>query len=94
MRRKHLRPQMAVIAAVAMAGLPSAAQARFDLNPAPATVAPAATQPAVASAASTADSSGFDWGDAGIGAAGTAVLLGAGLGGAGAVRRRRRAMAG
>jgi hypothetical protein len=34
-------------------------------------------------------SGGFDWGDAGIGAGGTAVLLGAGLFGAGMARRRR-----
>ena len=32
---------------------------------------------------------GFDWGDAGIGAAGSAVLLGASLLGAGMTRRRR-----
>jgi hypothetical protein len=34
-------------------------------------------------------SSGFQWGDAGIGAGGTAVLLGAGAVAAGAARRRR-----
>jgi hypothetical protein len=34
-------------------------------------------------------SSGFQWGDAGIGAAGAVVLLGAGVLGAGATRRRR-----
>jgi hypothetical protein len=33
--------------------------------------------------------SGFRWGDAGIGAAGAGVLLGAGVLGAGATRRRR-----
>lgn len=32
---------------------------------------------------------GFQWGDAGIGAAGMVVLLGAGAGTAGAIRRRR-----
>jgi hypothetical protein len=32
---------------------------------------------------------GFQWGDAGIGAAGMIVLLGTGAGAAGAVRRRR-----
>jgi hypothetical protein len=37
----------------------------------------------------SAGSSGFDWGDAGIGAGGSAVLLGAGLLGAGMARRRR-----
>lgn len=37
---------------------------------------------------STAASEGFQWGDAGIGAAGTVVLLGAGAGAAAAMRRR------
>jgi hypothetical protein len=38
---------------------------------------------------SAASSGGFDWGDAGIGAAGTIVLLVGGAGAAGAVRKRR-----
>lgn len=45
---------------------------------------------ASSSVRSTATSQGgFQWGDAGIGAAGMMVLLGTGAGAAGAVRRRR-----
>jgi hypothetical protein len=47
---------------------------------------------AAASTAPAATSHGdFQWGDAGIGAAGATVLLGAGALGVGATRRRRRA---
>lgn len=47
-----------------------------------------------ASVRSTATSpGGFQWGDAGIGAAGMVVLLGTGAGAAGAMRRRRTQLA-
>jgi hypothetical protein len=55
-----------------------AAEGGWHLS-APATSAPAATS-----------SGGFQWGDAGIGAAGATVLLGAGALGVGMTRRERR----
>jgi hypothetical protein len=77
---------------VGAASFPAVAQARFELNPAG---APSVSQPAqVASARtrsqpSSSAQSGFQWGDAGIGAAGVVVLLGAGGGAASTMRRRR-----
>jgi hypothetical protein len=77
--------------AIGTASFPTAARARVELNPAP---APSASQPAqVASPSTRAQPSanaqpGFQWPDAGIGAAGAVVLLGAGAGAANAVRRR------
>jgi hypothetical protein len=71
---------------VAAAALPSAAQARIPLDeggPGWSTPAPAIT-PSVPQSGN-----GFAWGDAGIGAAGAVVLLGAGAVGTGAARRRR-----
>jgi hypothetical protein len=76
-----------VIAAV---GFPSAAQARFNLNPVPfaGSSPPVASSPSVQQTESSTQS-GFQWGDAAIGAAGTVVLLGAGVAASGATRRRR-----
>jgi hypothetical protein len=78
-----------VIAAVSF---PSAAQARPELGPplpGRANVqAPAISQPAAPQTRPGSDS-GFRWGDAGIGAAGTAVLLSVGAVGSVAARRRR-----
>jgi hypothetical protein len=76
---------------IAAASFPSAAQAMLPLaDP------PAATSGQVASAiglpvphAGSRAQSGFEWGDAGIGAAGTIVLLGAGAVASGVGRRRR-----
>ncbi len=61
--------------------LPPAATARFA-------VAPSVLSGSQPQAASSADT-GFDWGDAGIGAAVTLSLLGLGAGTAGALRRSR-----
>jgi hypothetical protein len=67
---------------------PPAAQAKVDLgDPAPHAGVPLAQVSTPATVASP--SSGFQWGDAGIGAAGTVVLLGGGLVASGAARRRR-----
>jgi hypothetical protein len=68
---------------IAAAGFPAVAQALpEELN---ATPAPPPVQRTVVVRAQP----GFQWGDAGIGAAGAAVLVGAGALGAGAARRRR-----
>jgi hypothetical protein len=77
---------------IGAATVPAAAQARFEFNP-PESIragAPRAAASATAArqAAATAEA-GFQWGDAGVGAAGAAVLLGAGAAATGAVRRRR-----
>jgi hypothetical protein len=78
---------------IGAASFPTAAQARLELNP---PSAPSASQPVQVVSGSTdarrsssAQQSGFGWGDAGIGAAGAVVLLGAGAGTANAMRRRR-----
>jgi hypothetical protein len=75
--------------AIGAAGFPAVAQARFGLGPGDGpdfpVVSAAISQPPVHS---TQES--FDWGDAGIGAAGAVVLLSAGAFGASATRRRGR----
>ncbi|HEY3192677.1 MAG TPA: hypothetical protein VGJ61_07825 [Solirubrobacterales bacterium] len=78
-----------VLAAFAAISAP-AASARFDLNPPSAnepaqTAAPASTTPAI----STSSSSGFDWGDAAIGAGVALVLVT--LGGGAVLMSRRQA---
>ncbi len=79
---------------IAAAGIPvGAAQARYidepggSSGPVPA-APPAASQVARAQPIASSGSS-FQWGDAGIGAAGATVMLGAGALGAGVTRRRR-----
>ena len=78
-----------VMAAVA---LPTAAYAQVNENPV--SSAPVPVEPPYTSATPDADqpaatsSSGFAWGDAGIGAAGLLVLIGVGAGAAVVVRRR------
>jgi hypothetical protein len=88
--RTYITSVLASLAVMAAVGFPSAAQARLDLNPTPPTVAgsPAPSGAAIQLSAAGAQS-GFRWGDAGIGAAGTVVLLGAGVAGVAVVRRRR-----
>ncbi len=85
-----IRRTLATGIVTTVAVFPAAAQARFDLNPSPGTPAPVQTVSSPAAPQPTlGDQSGFDWGDAGIGAAGTVVLLGAGAAGTVLVRRRR-----
>jgi hypothetical protein len=72
--------------------VPSAARARFEFNPPesiPASTPAAAVGGTVARPPATSAEAGFRWGDAGVGAAGAAVLLGAGAAATGALRRRR-----
>jgi hypothetical protein len=90
--RTLIKGSLAAGLAIGAASFPAVAQARFELNP---PAAPSANQPAqVASAPTRAQPSssaqlGFQWGDAGIGAAGIVVLLGTGAGTANVMRRRR-----
>jgi hypothetical protein len=73
---------------VAATGFPSAAQAMLmdGGGGPPRQIASGPPAPQVVSS----HSSSFEWGDAGIGAAGATVLVGAGMLGATATRRRRR----
>jgi hypothetical protein len=76
---------------IAAAGFPAAAQARFNLDPPTAVTATAPAAPTGGSSspsAATSAQSGFQWGDAGIGAAGAVVLVGAAAGASGVARRR------
>jgi hypothetical protein len=67
---------------------PTAALARFDLNPPPAKTT-TSSQAAVQVVRVPAPS-GFDWGDAGIGAAGGLALSMVGIGGALVISSQRR----
>ncbi len=77
---------------IAAASFPSVASARFELNDPPSAASRPAQSaigiPTVQRSGGTAQG-GFQWGDAGIGAAGAVVLLGAGGAAAGLARRRR-----
>lgn len=74
----------AVLAAGALAG---PATAGAYTNPGPGGPEPITSTPTTVS---SGPSSGFDWGDAGIGAAGALALLGLGAGTVALVRRDRR----
>ena len=82
---KRIGSLLTVATAAAAVALPSAAQARPSTNPAggPAAVAIEAPAPR------TSGQSGFQWDDAGIGAAAAVLLVGAAAGAAGTARRRR-----
>jgi hypothetical protein len=87
------RPSLAVLA-VAAAALPAGAQARpfFD-PPTVAQVSQQAQPTNVAAQPEASTSTGFQWDDAGIGAAGAIVLLTGAAGAATAIRRRRHRVA-
>lgn len=72
---------------VTAAGFPSVAQARYAEDPPLSSASTPA--PVVSGPSAQRTSSGFQWGDAGLGAAGATVLLGAGVLGASVTRRRR-----
>ena len=78
---------------IAALGAPATAAARFDLEPTPggaASAVPASVRPAPTAPRPTDTESGFQWGDAGIGAAGAVLLLGGGALVYVAPRRARR----
>jgi hypothetical protein len=81
-----MRRSLAVGLVVATAGFPTAAQAMYRQGPGPSSSTPGSVS---SRPSGQQPSSGFQWGDAGIGAAGAVVLLGAGALGTGAMRRRR-----
>jgi hypothetical protein len=84
-----VKRSLAASLAIAAATVPAAAQAMpIYADPAP-PATPTPQHQAPAPAEPTSSHTGFHWDDAGIGAAGTAALLGAGGLAAVAMRRRR-----
>jgi hypothetical protein len=89
LRQFPIKRSVLTCLAVGAAAFPAVSQARPLEAPADAVAAaPAQVVSAVPQTAPSA-SSGFQWDDAGIGAAGAVVLLGVGAGAATTVRRRR-----
>jgi hypothetical protein len=85
---KLIKLSLAATAAVLALGAPATALARFNLNPGPGPVASAVQSPLSQLPSTTSSAQGFQWGDAGIGAAGVLILVG--LGSGAVVMRRRR----
>jgi hypothetical protein len=77
---------------VAPQGLPQLEAQGTDVA-APDQQAPVSSTPPAVDLAVADDESGFDWGDAGIGAAAVASLMGISLAGAVTVRRRQQRLA-
>lgn len=74
-----IRRILATAALIMATSLPASAAAKFNLEPGGSSApAPAQTQPAPPPPQPTAADSGFQWGDAGIGAAGAVLVLGSG----------------
>jgi hypothetical protein len=99
--QSHIRRSLAGGLLIVAASFPAAAHARLNLEPGGArpvstTVRTAPAQRSVPRSAPTSAQPGFHWADAGIGAAGTVLLLGTGAVAYSAPRRRRghRAIAG
>jgi len=88
-RHIRIRRSFLAAAAVSAAALPAGAQARPFFDPAPVHTAPPARVATVVHEPEANSSASFQWDDAGIGAAGAIVLLGAGAGAATTIRRRR-----
>ena len=84
---KRIKRSLAAAATVFLISAPATAFARFNLDPSPASVDSVA-QTALPQPTATMSAQGFQWGDAGVGAAGVLVLVGLGSG-AVLVRRRR-----
>jgi len=74
---------------IAAAAFPAASQARPLEAPAAPVASPAAQVVSAVPETAASAPSGFQWDDAGIGAAGAVMLLGVGAGAATTVRRRR-----
>lgn len=88
---KATKRTLAAAAVIAAASAPSTAYARFNLDPEPSAAHPQAPH-IITPAHAEADASSpgrFQWGDAGLGAAGTLALLGVGAGSTVVLARRR-----
>ena len=96
-----IKPLLVTGLAIGAASFPTAAQARFmedSLGASPSAtqsthVASTPARPARRADPSATAQAGFQWGDAGIGAAGALMLIGVGSGAAVAARRRNGALA-
>jgi hypothetical protein len=88
-RHIHIKRSFLAAAAMTAAALPAGAQARPFFDPPNVHTSQPARVAAVVREPETNGSAGFQWDDAGIGAAGAIVLLGAGAGTATTIRRRR-----
>src|SRR5450631_4078986 len=88
---KATKRTLTAAAMIAAASAPATASARYNLNPEPSAVPhPVQTlRPARPAPQANSASGGFEWGDAGLGAAGTLVLLATGAGSAAVITRRR-----
>lgn len=95
-KRTLIRRSLLTGLAITAATFPAAVQARVEAgSPDPSGNSPApVVNPPAPQQSSTSAQSQFDWGDAGIGAAGAVFLIGIGSGTAVAVRRRSGALAG
>jgi hypothetical protein len=83
----HIKQSLAAGMAIGIAAFPAAAQA--DMFATAPGAQPSAAISAPAHHPSSIAQTGFDWADAGIGAGGAIVLVGAGAASALATRRRR-----
>ena len=87
MTKRSIRRSVTSGLLIAAASFPAAAEARFSLETVGSRAPPPVSRPAPAPPAAT--EAGFQWADAGIGAAGAALLLGTGALAYAAPRRRR-----
>jgi hypothetical protein len=93
--KRSLASGLVAVGAAVSVGVGPASATAFDVNangslvPAPTVSAQPISTASQPTSVTSPGNGGFDWGDAGIGAAGSALLLGAGLLGAGVTRRRR-----
>ena len=88
-RHIHIKRSLLAAAAMTTAALPAGAQARPFFDPPDVRTSQPARVATVVREPEPNGSAGFQWDDAGIGAAGAIVLLGAGAGAATTIRRRR-----
>jgi hypothetical protein len=93
--KRSLASALVIAAVTVPAGAAQALQiAGSGGSSGPVPVAPPATSQVAPSRPDATSGSSFQWGDAGIGAAGATVLLGAGALGLGSSRRRRQPVTG
>jgi hypothetical protein len=88
-RHIQIKCSFLAAAAIAAAAVPAGAQARPFFDPSDVHTAPLAPVVTVVREPAANGPAGFQWDDAGIGAAGAIVLLSAGAGAATTIRRRR-----
>jgi hypothetical protein len=87
---KLIKRSLAAATAVFLISAPATAFARFNLDPSPASVDSVVQAPLPQPTATMSAAQGFQWDDAGVGAAGVLVLVGLGSGAVLARRRRPR----